>query len=148
MRFVTAAVSGALFAFGLVISGMIKPTKVIGFLDFLGDWDPTLAFVMGGALLVFVPAFRLARRRARPLAEARFDLPTKTAIDPQLLVGAAIFGIGWGLCGMCPAASVAALPAGSMSAICVTVGMAVGILAMRFARNALAKQAAASVADF
>jgi len=148
MRFLTAFVSGAMFAIGLAISGMVKPTKVIGFLDVTGHWDPTLAFVMGGALLVFVPAYRLVRRRAHPIAEPRFDVPTKTAIDPNLVTGAAIFGIGWGICGMCPAASIAALSAGSASAIAVTGGMAVGIVTMRYARDALVKQSTASVADF
>lgn len=101
--------SGLLFGLGLVVSGMSNPGKVIGFLDLAGDWDPSLILVMGGGLLVTVPAFRLVLRKSEPLFEERFFLPTLTAIDSKLVVGAALFGIGWGLAGFCPGPALAAI---------------------------------------
>ena len=109
MRLLVALFSGTLFGLGLAISGMINPAKVIGFLDFAGNWDPTLALVMGGALLVTIPFFRLILKRPRPVLEDRFELPTKTSLDGRLLGGAAMFGAGWGLSGFCPGPAVAAL---------------------------------------
>ncbi len=107
-----ALLSGAIFGVGLALSGMINPAKVIGFLDFAGDWDPTLAFVMIGALLVSVPAFRWILSRPRPVLDDSFDLPKKTSLDGRLLGGAALFGVGWGLSGFCPGPAVAALASG------------------------------------
>jgi uncharacterized membrane protein YedE/YeeE len=101
--------AGALFGLGLTVSGMVNPAKIIGFLDFAGDWDPTLAFVMGGALLVTIPAFHLILRRPRPILADNFDLPTKKGVDSRLLAGSAIFGIGWGLAGFCPGPAVTAM---------------------------------------
>jgi uncharacterized protein len=108
-RMLVALVAGALFGAGLAISGMMHPAKVVGFLDFAGTWDPTLIFVMGGALLVCVPAFRIVLGRPRPVLADGFALPTKTALDARLLGGAALFGVGWGLSGFCPGPAVAAL---------------------------------------
>lgn len=101
--------SGALFGVGLVVSGMANPEKVLGFLDVTGDWDPTLAFVMGGALLVTFPAFRLILGRPRPVLADGFDLPKKAAVDARLVGGSALFGVGWGLSGFCPGPAVVAL---------------------------------------
>lgn len=101
--------AGLLFGLGLVVSGMANPEKVIRFLDVAGDWDPTLAFVMGGALLVAFPASRLIFRRKKPILADDFDLPKKTAVDARLLGGAVIFGVGWGLSGFCPGPAVVAL---------------------------------------
>lgn len=101
--------AGTLFGLGLVISGMANPQKVIGFLDVAGDWDPTLALVMGGALLVTIPAFRLIFKRSRPILADDFDLPKKNAIDPRLVGGSVLFGVGWGLSGFCPGPAVVAL---------------------------------------
>lgn len=109
LRLVVALFSGALFGLGLAISGMADPAKVIGFLDVTGDWDPTLAFVMGGALLVAGPAFRLIFKRHRPVLAEDFELPSKTRVDAGLLGGSALFGIGWGLSGFCPGPAVTAL---------------------------------------
>ncbi|HEU0196722.1 MAG TPA: YeeE/YedE family protein [Nevskiaceae bacterium] len=106
---VVALLVGTLFGLGLAVSGMIDPAKVINFLDVTGHWDPTLAFVMGGALLVTLPAYQLAKRRKAPLLAERFDLPTKTVIDRPLVIGAAVFGLGWGLGGFCPGPAIAAL---------------------------------------
>ncbi len=104
-----AVLSGLLFGAGLVIGGMTDPLKVLGFLDVTGSWNPTLAFVMGGALLVTFPAFALAKRRQRPLADLRFHLPEMIRIDRRLLAGAALFGIGWGLAGYGPGPAIAGL---------------------------------------
>ena len=112
MRTLVALFAGALFGLGLSVSGMMNPAKVIGFLDFAGGWDPTLAFVMGGALLVTVPAFRLILNRPRPILADGFALPSKSTLDGRLLGGAALFGVGWGLSGFCPGPAVAALVTG------------------------------------
>ena len=101
--------AGALFGLGLAISGMANPEKVLGFLDVAGDWDPTLAFVMGGALLVTMPAFRLIFRRRRPVLAEDFDLPEKKNVDARLVGGSVLFGVGWGLSGFCPGPAVVAL---------------------------------------
>lgn len=108
-RMLVALFAGALFGLGLAVSGMMDPATVTGFLDFAGDWDPTLMFVMGGALLVSIPAVRLVLRRSRPVLADGFALPTKSAVDARLLGGAGLFGVGWGLSGFCPGPAVAAL---------------------------------------
>jgi uncharacterized membrane protein YedE/YeeE len=148
MQYLTSAVSGALFALGLIFSGMIKPSKAIGFLDFAGSWDPTLAFVMGGALAVFLPAYQFMIRRERPIVAQTFHLPQQHDITWQLVTGATIFGIGWGMTGLCPAAAIAALPGLSPNAVTVTLGMAIGIVSMRMARRFLKISAPAPTADF
>lgn len=102
-----ALVSGLLFGAGLAVSGLVDPLRVLGFLDLAGAWDPTLLFVMGGAIAAAAPAYALARRRERPLAAARFYLPEAGVIDTPLLAGAAIFGVGWGLAGYCPGPAIA-----------------------------------------
>lgn len=109
MEKMLALLAGTLFGFGLAFSGMIDPAKVLNFLDVTGNWDPTLACVMGGAVLVAMPAFQLAKRRRHPLLATRFRLPTRTDIDARLVGGAALFGIGWGIAGLCPGPAVAAL---------------------------------------
>lgn len=104
-----AAVAGALFGAGLAVSEMMNPGKVIGFLDFAGDWDPSLAFVMGFAVMVSFIGYRLGHRRGRPVYDEVFRLPEATAITPRLIAGAALFGIGWGLSGLCPGPAITAL---------------------------------------
>ena len=111
-RILVALFAGTLFGVGLAVSGMMNPQKVIGFLDVAGEWDPTLIFVMGGALLVTLPAFRLILKRPRPIFADGFALPTKSALDTRLLGGATLFGVGWGLSGFCPGPAVAALATG------------------------------------
>lgn len=106
----TAAVSGLLFGAGLYVSQMVDPIKVLRFLDFgaipSGGWDPSLAFVMGGGLVVMFVAVRLARRRAAPLFDVQFHQPEFTKIDAPLVVGAALFGVGWGMAGICPGPAI------------------------------------------
>jgi uncharacterized protein len=106
---------GSIFGFGLAISEMINPTRVIGFLDVTGQWDPTLLAVMGGALLITASLFPLILRRNRALLGERLVLPTKTKMDTPLILGAVIFGIGWGLAGLCPGPALAGLASASPS---------------------------------
>lgn len=123
-----AFVSGLLFAVGLAIAGMTQPAKVIGFLDVAGSWDPSLAFVMIGAIAVYFVANRLVQRRAAPLVGAVFHLPTRRDIEPRLLVGAGLFGIGWGLAGYCPGPGLSALGTGGLRALLFVASMAAGML--------------------
>ena len=129
-----ALVSGLIFGFGLAISGMTQPTKVLGFLDVLGiasgTWDPTLAFVMIGALAVTAPGYLLARRRERPLLAKVAAWPTNSDIDRPLVAGAMLFGLGWGLVGLCPGPAIANLATLSSRVVAFVVAMAVGMLAL------------------
>jgi len=125
-------VSGLLFAAGLVLGGMTQPLKVIGFLDFTGgSWDPSLAFVMGGALVVYGIAFRLITRRDKPVLADRFQIPTRRDLPPRLFVGASLFGIGWALAGFCPGPAVVAAGSGMTEAFLFLPGMAGGMLLFR-----------------
>lgn len=101
-RNIAAFVVGLVFAVGLAVGGMTDPLKVIGFLDVTGDWDPSLAFVMGGAVVVYAAFFRRITRRTAPVLEPTFHLPTRRDIDRRLVFGALFFGAGWGLAGYCP----------------------------------------------
>ena len=127
LRMLVALFSGTLFGLGLTVSGMVNPQKVIGFLDVAGDWDPTLAVVMGGALLVAIPAFRLIFKRSHPVLEDEFELPTKKELDASLLGGAALFGVGWGLSGFCPGPSVVALASGLAPVFAFVAAMRAGM---------------------
>ncbi|MDZ7928276.1 MAG: YeeE/YedE family protein [Agrobacterium sp.] len=128
-RFVVALAAGALFGFGLSLSGMIDPARVSGFLNLAsGDWDPSLIFVLGGAVLVAVPGVLLRRVLARPILGTEFHLPAKTRIDAPLLVGSAIFGAGWGLAGFCPGPAISALALGLSPVILFVCAMIAGML--------------------
>lgn len=107
LGFVFAA--GLLFGLGLTVSAMINPAKVIGFLDLAGNWDPSLMLVMGGGLAVTTPAFQYLLRRPQPFLQPRFYLPTRQDLDPKLLGGAVLFGLGWGLAGLCPGPALTAM---------------------------------------
>ncbi len=117
---------GILFGAGLSLSEMINPARVIGFLDVAGRWNATLLFVMGGALAVTIPLYPWVLRRPRPLLTPAFSLPTKKVIDPPLILGAAIFGIGWGLSGFCPGPALAGLASGNSSVILFVAAMIAG----------------------
>lgn len=109
MPLLVALTAGILFGFGLALSAMINPAKVLNFLDVAGAWDPSLLLVMGGALAVTIPGFRLVLRRPAPLLDGRFHLPQRSEIDLRLIGGAALFGLGWGLSGFCPGPAITAL---------------------------------------
>lgn len=127
---------GTLFGAGLAVSRMIDPARVVGFLDVAGRWDPTLAFVMIGALAVTVPAFALARRRgAAPALGGAFRMPTANRIDGRLVAGAAVFGVGWGLSGFCPGPAIAALVTGLWPVIAFGISMLAGMVLFRFWGN-------------
>lgn len=123
-----AFASGLLFAVGLAVAGMTQPAKVVGFLDVAGRWDPSLAFVMIGAIAVYSVANRLVQRRAAPLVGSAFHLPTRRDIEPRLVLGAGLFGIGWGLAGYCPGPGLSALVTGSFRALSFVASMAAGML--------------------
>src|SRR5262249_29942222 len=131
MQIWAALFSGIVFGAGLFVSGMSNPAKVLGFLDFAGAWDPSLAFVMGGALAVNAAAFAATRRRARPLFAGSFALPTRQDIDRELLTGSVLFGIGWGLVGLCPGPALASLLRGELPVYRFVAAMAVGMLFAR-----------------
>jgi uncharacterized membrane protein YedE/YeeE len=133
MRNALALVVGLIFGLGLCLSGMVQPAKVLGFLDLAGAWDPSLALVMGGAIAVAAPAFALARRRRVAWLGGEIDLPKATAIDAPLALGALIFGVGWGLAGVCPAPGVVDVGFLSPSAMIFVAAMAIGMLVSRLA---------------
>jgi uncharacterized membrane protein YedE/YeeE len=113
MRLWISLISGLLFGLGLAVSQMTNPLKVLGFLDFAGSWDPSLAFVMGGAVAVTALCFRPTLKRSRPWFASRFHRPQWTRVDASLMTGAAVFGIGWGLSGYCPGPAIATLFSGN-----------------------------------
>lgn len=127
-RALSSLVAGILFGVGLALSGMVNPAKVIGFMNLAGPWDPTLALVMGGALAVTLPAFHWVLRRPRPVLAERFVLPTRKDLDPRLIGGAALFGIGWGLTGLCPGAAIAATVSGLPLLLGALAAMLLGLL--------------------
>ena len=102
-------ISGVLFGFGLAISSMINPAKIVGFLDITGNWDPSLAFVMGGAVFVTAVTFRVILNRPAPMFANKFELPSKVDLDGNLIFGAAIFGIGWAVAGLCPGPAISSI---------------------------------------
>lgn len=118
---------GTLFGIGLTVSQMINPAKVIGFLDFFGNWDPTLAVVMIGALAVSAPGYYLARKRGAPIAAPRLEIPTRNDVDAKLVGGAALFGIGWGLAGFCPGPALSALATGLWPVAVFVAAMVAGM---------------------
>ncbi len=126
MNLIAALAAGSLFGLGLAVSQMINPDKVLGFLDITGSWDPSLALVMAGALTVAIPGFRWARKHDKPLLDDRFHITDKTALDPPLLVGAATFGIGWGMTGYCPGPAMAGLALGNSEAILMVASVYAG----------------------
>ena len=127
-------ISGLIFGIGLVISGMTNPLKVLGFLNItrgLDNWDPSLIFVMGGAILAFTPFFFLLKDKEVSALGAKIELPEKQNIDKKLLIGTALFGVGWGLVGLCPGPAIAALATFDPIVIIFLVSMAAGVLAKK-----------------
>ena len=126
-RSVVAFVGGVLFAIGLVLGGMTDPAKVINFLDFTRNWDPSLAFVMGGAIAVYAPVNRIVSRRENPVLDDRFHMPTRKDVDLRLIIGSVLFGIGWGLGGFCPGPALVSLMSFGESALVFGASMLVGM---------------------
>jgi uncharacterized membrane protein YedE/YeeE len=131
MSILVQFVAGLIFGLGLVLSQMVNPAKVLNFLDIAGSWDPSLAFVMGGAVTVAFFGFRLARARARPVFAPTFHIPTRTDIDARVIVGPAIFGVGWGLAGLCPGPAITGLTIGGTDIVIFVACMAAGMWAAR-----------------
>ena len=126
-RFI-ALVSGLLFGFGMMISGMVDPNNVLNFLDLAGSWDPSLLFVMGGAVMVFMPIYLLViKKMGRPLGHSEFHLPKKNKIDFRLVTGALAFGVGWGIAGFCPGPVVTSLSSGNSTVYLFISTMLIGI---------------------
>lgn len=127
MRLLFSAVSGALFGIGLMVSGMTDTTKVQGWLDLFGDWDPTLAFVLGGAVLPMTLAWIFIERRGSSLLGSPVPVPARSEVDASLLIGSAIFGAGWALVGLCPGPAMASLSYGGASGLIFFVAMIAGM---------------------
>lgn len=129
-------VSGTVFGAGLALGGMTDPARVRGFLDVFGDWDPTLAFVMGGAVIVMAIAWQVVPRLAKPIVADQFQLPTKSDLTPRLIGGAALFGVGWGIAGLCPGPGIAALVIEPAAAAIFVVAMLAGMALVRIVEGA------------
>lgn len=124
---IAAFASGAIFAIGLAVGGMARPEKIIGFLDFAGAWDASLIFVMVGAVAVYFVAHRVVLRRPAPLFGEKFHIPTRKDIDARLAIGSVLFGVGWGLSGLCPGPGLVSAGGGSFTSFVFVVGMTLGI---------------------
>lgn len=135
---IAALAAGMIFGLGIVLSGMANPAKVLNFFDIAGTWDPSLIFVMGGALITTAIGYRVVfARQAKPMFEANFSLPSKKEIEPRLIAGSALFGIGWGIAGFCPGGAIPALGLGYPETVVFVTAMIVGILAARTLQNNL-----------
>lgn len=128
MQIITALATGLIFGLGLILSGMTDPSKVIGFLDLAGPWDPSLSFVMGGAILVGAVAFQFAKGREKSLLGNVMHLPTASQVDRRLVLGSLAFGTGWGLAGYCPGPALVAVAQGGKQALIFVVAMLAGMV--------------------
>ena len=145
-RILSALAVGLIFGAGIALSGMADPAKVLDFFDLAGTWDPSLVFVMGGALAVTAIGYRFVLARPAPLFDATFHLPTGRRIDLPLIAGSAAFGVGWGITGFCPGGAIPALGLGRGEAFLFVGAMLAGIALSRTVRQALASRAAARTA--
>jgi len=141
-----ALLSGSIFGLGLVVAGMANPAKVLGFLDLAGDWDPSLALVMVGAIAVGAVAFAIARRRTRSLSGSPMQLPTARRIDLRLIGGSALFGVGWGLAGICPGPALVLIGAGAAKGWIFLGAMLAGMLLFQVLERRSAALPAAAAA--
>lgn len=130
-RLIVAVICGLLFGAGLVVSDMVNPARVLAFLDVAGNWDPSLAFVMGGALIPSSIAYMIKRRRSRPILDTKFHVPANRRIDTKLVSGAALFGLGWGLVGLCPGPAIAFLVTGRSESAVFAAAMLAGMFVHR-----------------
>ena len=140
----SALLAGLVFGLGLIVSGMANPAKVLGFLDLAGEWDPSLAFVMAGAIAVGFFAFLIAKNRTRSFIGAEMKLPTASAIDSRLLVGSALFGAGWGVAGFCPGPGLVALGMGEPKALVFVAAMLAGMVIFSWREKRLSITAASA----
>jgi len=138
MRTIASLVAGVIFGVGLVVSGMANPAKAQNFLDFFGTWDPSLAFVMGGAVIVTAIGYSLTLARPAPLFDSKFHLQSAQHIDARLIVGSALFGFGWGLSGFCPGPAIVAVPLLATGTLAFVPGMLVGLLVARLTLSSAA----------
>ncbi|PKQ13229.1 MAG: permease [Alphaproteobacteria bacterium HGW-Alphaproteobacteria-1] len=143
MRLLSAFIVGLIFGVGIAVSGMINPAKVLNFFDIAGTWDPSLAFVMGGALITTFIGYRVVLRRPAPVIEAKFLLPTARDIDARLVGGSAVFGLGWGIAGFCPGAALPALGSGKWEVATFIAALVAGIWVARMAQARGAARATA-----
>lgn len=127
----SAFASGLLFGLGLIVSQMVTPAKVLGFLDIFGNWDPSLALVMGGAVVMSALGYWVAKRRGVPVLAPRLEIPARRDLDPRLIGGAALFGIGWGLVGLCPGPALVGLTFGPSQVFAFVAAMIVGMAVFR-----------------
>ena len=144
MRSISAYLIGLVFGAGIAISGMINPAKVLNFFDLFGAWDPSLIFVMSGALLATFIGYRLVLSREGPLLASGFQLPTNKRIDARLLGGSALFGVGWGIAGFCPGGALPALGTGRIEVFLFVAALIVGMLVTRFLATTKQRTAATS----
>jgi hypothetical protein len=141
MHIVIAFIVGLVFGIGLILAGMTDPSKVLGFLDLAGDWDPSLALVMGGAVVVGLAGFQVAARRRRTLLGDAMRLPTATRIDRRLVLGSLAFGAGWGLAGFCPGPALASLATGGARVLLFTGAMLAGMIVYELLERARSRTA-------
>lgn len=143
MRLIVTYLIGLIFGVGISISGMANPAKVLNFFDVAGIWDPSLAFVMGGALAVTFVGYRYVLRRPAPVLSAAFQLPTRRDLDLPLIGGSAVFGVGWGIAGFCPGGALPALGTGVTDVFLFTGALMVGIFVAKLAQNRISQRAQA-----
>lgn len=136
MRSLVSLLCGLLFGLGLIISGMVNPAKVIGFLDLAGAWDPSLALVMVGAIAVAFVGFRFANRQASAVLGGEMHLPTRRDVDKRLVLGSLLFGVGWGIAGLCPGPALVSLGAGHIEAVYFVLAMVLGMSLFAFLESA------------
>lgn len=132
MKLFITYITGLVFGIGISVSGMANPAKVLNFFDVFGTWDPSLAFVMGGALVVTAIGYKFVFRRAAPIFEPTFNVPTNQSIDVKLVGGSAVFGIGWGIAGFCPGGAIPALGTGRPEVFIFFAALVAGIVLARF----------------
>lgn len=143
MTVFTSLLAGLVFGFGLLISGMADPNKVLGFLDLAGSWDPSLALVMAGAIAVGVVAFAVARQRTVSFLGVEMKLPTARHIDRRLILGSMLFGVGWGVAGLCPGPALVSLGTGQIKAVVFVLAMLVGMGVFEWLEHRRARRASA-----
>ena len=147
MTLITSFLSGLVFGIGLIVAGMANPAKVKGFLDLAGNWDPSLALVMGGAIAVGVVAFRVAHNRMETMLGVELKLPRNVHIDRRLVLGSVLFGIGWGIGGFCPGPGIVAMGAGEMKAVVFVASMVAGMVVFEWLEKRAAVARAHAEAD-